>query len=29
MVVMMVCALCGGVLSLFLRETAPGKAKPA
>jgi fucose permease len=26
MVVMMVCALCGGVLSLFLRETAPGKA---
>jgi len=29
MVVMMVCALCGGVLSLFLTETAPGKAKPA
>ena len=29
MVVMMVCALCGGLLSLFLRETAPGKAKPA
>jgi len=27
MVVMMVCALCGGLLSLFLRETAPGKAK--
>jgi len=29
MVVMMVCALCGGVLSLFLRETAPGKARTA
>ena len=27
MVVMMVCALCGGTLSLFLRETAPGRAK--
>jgi len=27
MVVMMVCALCGGLFSLFLRETAPGKAK--
>ena len=27
MVVMMVCALCGGLLSLFLRETAPGKVK--
>jgi ACS family hexuronate transporter-like MFS transporter len=27
MVVMMVCALCGGLLSLFLRETAPGKAQ--
>ena len=25
MVVMMVCALCGGLFSLFLRETAPGK----
>jgi len=25
MIVMMVCALCGGLLSLFLRETAPGK----
>ena len=29
MEVMMVCALCGGLLSLFLRETAPGKAKVA
>jgi MFS family permease len=29
MVVMMVCALCGGLLSLFLQETAPGKAKTA
>jgi MFS family permease len=29
MEVMMVCALLGGVLSLFLRETAPGKAKAA
>jgi MFS family permease len=29
MVVMMVCALCGGLLSLFLRETAPGRAKAA
>ena len=29
MVVMMVCALCGGLLSLFLRETAPGKTNPA
>jgi fucose permease len=29
MEVMMVCAVCGGLLSLFLRETAPGKAKPA
>jgi MFS transporter, ACS family, hexuronate transporter len=29
MEVMMVCALCGGLLSLFLRETAPGKAGPA
>lgn len=28
MVVMMVCAFCGGVLSLFLRETAPGRAAP-
>jgi MFS family permease len=27
MVVMMVCALCGGVLSLFLRETAPARAQ--
>jgi MFS family permease len=27
MVVMIVCALCGGVLSLFLRETAPARAK--
>lgn len=27
MEVMMVCAVCGGLLSLFLRETAPGKAK--
>ena len=27
MVVMMVCAFLGGVLSLFLRETAPGKVK--
>ncbi len=25
MVVMMVCATCGGILSLFLKETAPGK----
>jgi hypothetical protein len=25
MVVMMVCAFMGGVLSLFLKETAPGK----
>ncbi len=29
MVVMMVCALCGGLLSLFLRETAPGKIRTA
>jgi MFS family permease len=29
MVVMMVCALCGGLLSLLLRETAPGKATTA
>jgi hypothetical protein len=29
MVVMMVCALCGGLLSLLLRETAPGKVKTA
>jgi MFS family permease len=29
MVVMMVCALGGGLLSLFLRETAPGKTKAA
>ena len=29
MEVMMVCALCGGLLSLFLRETAPAKAKTA
>jgi len=29
MVVMMVCALCGGLLSLFLRETAPTKVKTA
>jgi len=29
MEVMMVCALFGGLLSLFLRETAPGKAKTA
>jgi len=28
MVVMMVCALCGGLLSLFLRETAPARARP-
>jgi MFS family permease len=27
MVVMMVCALCGGILSLFLRETAPARAQ--
>ncbi len=27
MVVMMVCALCGGLFSLFLRETAPAKIK--
>jgi len=27
MVVMMVCALCGGLLSLFLRETAPARAQ--
>jgi len=27
MVVMIVCAFCGGLLSLFLRETAPGKLK--
>ncbi|HEX7235322.1 MAG TPA: MFS transporter, partial [Gammaproteobacteria bacterium] len=27
MVVMMVCALLGGVFSLFLRETAPAKVK--
>jgi hypothetical protein len=26
---MMVCALLGGVLSLFLRETAPGKVQTA
>lgn len=25
--VMMVCALCGGILSLFLRETAPARAQ--
>ena len=29
MVVMMVCAVCGGLLSLFLRETAPGKTRAA
>jgi predicted MFS family arabinose efflux permease len=29
MEVMMVCALLGGVLSLFLRETAPGKVRSA
>jgi sugar phosphate permease len=29
MVVMIVCALGGGLLSLFLRETAPAKIKPA
>jgi MFS family permease len=29
MVVMMVCAVGGGLLSLFLKETAPGKAKTA
>jgi MFS family permease len=29
MVVMMVCAVCGGSLSLLLRETAPGRAKAA
>jgi len=29
MAVMMVCALCGGFLSLFLRETAPAKTKAA
>ena len=29
MEVMMVCAVCGGLLSLFLRETAPGKVKTA
>jgi predicted MFS family arabinose efflux permease len=29
MVVMMVCAVGGGLLSLFLRETAPAKAEPA
>jgi MFS family permease len=29
MEVMMVCALCGGLLSLFLRETAPAKLKTA
>jgi hypothetical protein len=29
MVVMMVCSLCGGVLSLFLRETAPTRARTA
>jgi hypothetical protein len=29
MEVMMVCALCGGLLSLFLRETAPTKTRPA
>ncbi len=27
MVVMMVCALCGGLFSLFLRETAPSKVR--
>ncbi len=27
MVVMIVCALCGGLFSLFLRETAPAKIK--
>jgi MFS family permease len=27
MVVMIVCALCGGLLSLFLRETAPARAQ--
>ena len=27
MVVMVVCALCGGLLSLFLRETAPARAQ--
>ena len=29
MVVMIVCAFCGGLLSLFLRETAPGRAEAA
>ncbi len=29
MVVMMVCAVCGGLLSLFLRETAPARARAA
>ena len=29
MVVMMVCALCGGLFSLFLRETAPAKIRTA
>jgi MFS family permease len=29
MVVMMVCAVCAGILSLFLIETAPGKTKAA
>jgi MFS family permease len=29
MMVMIVCALCGGVLSLFLRETAPAAIKTA
>jgi MFS family permease len=29
MVVMIVCALCGGLLSLLLRETAPGRIKAA
>jgi hypothetical protein len=27
MIVMMVCAFMGGILSLFLKETAPGKAR--
>jgi sugar phosphate permease len=29
MFVMMVCATCGGLLSLLLRETAPGKIRAA
>jgi hypothetical protein len=27
MMVMIVCALCGGLLALFLRETAPARVK--